>query len=82
MIFTVICVQIVWANKKGGIEMLFGPSIFLAASATIVIGIADKACEEFGIHWLGIVLKIAIPLAGMALGVYFLETNPIVWWLR
>jgi len=61
--------------------MLFGPGIFIAAGATIVCAVIDKTCEEFGIHWLGTAIKIAIPLAGMALGVYFLETNPIVGWL-
>jgi hypothetical protein len=62
--------------------MLFGPGIFIAAGATIAAAVLDKAFEEFGVHWLGLALKIAIPLAGMALGVYFLENNPIVWWLR
>jgi hypothetical protein len=62
--------------------MLFGPGIFIAAGASIAAVVLDKTFEEFGVHWLGTVLKIAIPLAGMALGVYFLENNPIVWWLR
>jgi hypothetical protein len=62
--------------------MLFGPGIFLAAGATIAVAALDKACEEFGVHWFGTVLKLALPLVGMALGVYFLETNPIIWWLR
>ncbi|MBO0961426.1 hypothetical protein J1P26_17105 [Neobacillus sp. MM2021_6] len=61
--------------------MLFGPGLFIAAGATIICTVVDKTFEEFGVHWLGTAIKIALPLAGMALGVYFLETNPIVWWL-
>ena len=62
--------------------MLFGPGIFIAAGATVAMALIGKTCEEFGVHWLGFAIRIALPLAGMALGVYFLETNPIVGWLR
>jgi hypothetical protein len=62
--------------------MLFTPGLLIAGAATLVLAAADKTLEDYGIHWIGTVLRIAIPLAGMALGVYFLETNPIVWWLK
>ena len=61
--------------------MLFGPGLLLAGGATILMAVIDKTLDEFGIHWLGSFLRLAIPLAGMALGVYFLETNAIVGWL-
>jgi hypothetical protein len=61
---------------------VFGPGILIAAGVTVVAAVLDKTFEEFGFHWVGIVLKVALPLAGLALGVYFLETNPINWWLR
>lgn len=61
--------------------MMFSGGLFLAAGATIAIAVIDKTFEEFGVHWLGTAIKIALPLAGMALGIYFLETNPIVGWL-
>jgi hypothetical protein len=61
--------------------MMFSGGIFLAAGATIALAILDKTFEELGIHWVGTVIKIALPLVGMGLGVYFLQTNPIVGWL-
>ncbi|MEH7157493.1 hypothetical protein [Neobacillus drentensis] len=61
--------------------MLFGPGLLLAGGATILMAMVDKAFEDMGMHWLGTAIKIALPLAGMALGVYFLETNAIVSWL-
>ncbi|WP_284037481.1 hypothetical protein [Neobacillus sp. 114] len=62
--------------------MMFSTGLIMAAGGTIVIAIADKALEDTGFFWLGTILKLAVPLAGMALGVYFLETNPILGWLR
>lgn len=62
--------------------MMFSAGILLAGGATVVVALIDKTFEEFGVHWIGTVLKIAIPLVGMGLGVYFLETNPIVWWIK
>lgn len=62
--------------------MLFGPSIFIAGGVTILVALLDKTCEEFGIYWLGITMRLLLPIAGFALGVYFLETNPILGWLK
>ena len=61
--------------------MLFTPGLLLAAGATLIVAVADKTLEEFGWHWLGTCLKIIVPLAGMAAGIYFLENNPLVWWI-
>jgi hypothetical protein len=61
--------------------MLFTPGILLAAGATLAVAVVDKTLEEFGWHWLGTALKVIVPLAGMAVGIYFLENNPIVWWI-
>lgn len=63
--------------------MIFSGGLFLAAGATIAIAVLDKTFEEYGVHWLGTAFKIAIPVIGLLLGVYFLENNPItLWWLK
>lgn len=62
--------------------MLFGTGLFLAAGATIGVAVADKACEELGFNWLGTAIKLLLPIAGFGLGIYFLETNPLLWWLK
>lgn len=62
--------------------MLFGPGMLLVAGATIGIALVDKVCEELGIYWLGTALKLIIPIAGLALAIYFLETNPLLRWLK
>jgi hypothetical protein len=62
--------------------MMFGTGILLAGGTTILMAILDKTFEEFGVHWVSTTLKIALPLAGMILGVYFLQTNPIIGWLK
>lgn len=61
---------------------MFTAGLLFSAGATITIALVDKVLEESGIHWLGTVLRIAIPLAGLALGVYFLEHNAIVRWIK
>lgn len=61
---------------------MFSSGLLLSAGATIVIAILDKSLEETGFHLFGTILKVAVPLAAMALGVYFLETNEILRWLR
>ncbi|KAB2337672.1 hypothetical protein F7731_08755 [Cytobacillus depressus] len=61
---------------------MFSAGLLLSAGTTVVIAVTDKVLEETGIHWLGTILKIAIPLTAMALGVYFLETNALLRWLR
>lgn len=62
--------------------MLFTPTILLAGGATLLLAGIDKTCEEYGFHWIGTVLKIALPLIGFAAGIYFIETNPLLEWLK
>lgn len=61
---------------------MFSTGLLLSAGATITIAMLDKALEETGFFWLGTALKLLVPLSGMALGVYFLEHNPILGWLK
>lgn len=61
---------------------MFTGGLLLSAGATITVALTDKLLEDSGIHWLGTALRIVVPLAGMALGVYFLETNALLRWLR
>lgn len=62
--------------------MLFTPGLLLAGGATLVLIGAEKTMDDLGIHWLGTMLRLIVPLAGMAAGVYFLENNPLIWWLK
>lgn len=62
--------------------MLFEPIFFVAAGTTIALACLDKTLESYGFPVLGNIIKIALPLAGLAAGIYFIETNPIVWWLK
>ncbi|MFJ7585645.1 hypothetical protein [Bacillus cereus] len=61
---------------------MFTTGLILSAGATIVAALVDKTLEDSGYHWLGTFLRIAVPLTGMAMGVFFLETNAILGWLR
>lgn len=62
--------------------MLFSTGVVVAAGTTIVLACLDKTLDSYGLHSLGNVLKIALPLIGLAAGVYFIETNPLIWWLK
>lgn len=61
---------------------MFSTGLLVSAGITIATAIIDKTLDESGYQWLGTVLRIAIPLAAMALGVYFLQTNEILRWIR
>lgn len=61
--------------------MLFTPSILIAGGATIVLAALDKTLEDTGFHMLGKILRIALPIAAFAAGIYFIETNPLLHWL-
>lgn len=62
--------------------MLFSPMILLAGGVTIALAALDKTLNDFGFHALGTTLRILIPLAGLAAGVYFIETNPLIHWIK
>jgi hypothetical protein len=61
---------------------MFSAGMLVSAGLTITVAILDKQLENSGYFWLGTILKLAVPLAGLALGVYFLEHNPILRWLK
>lgn len=61
---------------------MFSTGLLLSAGATIVLAVADKVLEDTGIQWMGTLLRLAIPIAGMILGVYFLEHNALLRWLK
>lgn len=62
--------------------MLFSPMILIAGGATIALAVLDKTLSDFGFHALGTTLRIIIPLTALAAGVYFLETNPLIHWIK
>lgn len=62
--------------------MLFEPMFFIAGATTIALACLEKTLESFGYHTLGNVLKILIPIAALIAGVYFIETNALLRWLR
>jgi len=62
--------------------MLFTPSILLAGGATLVLAALDKTLEDTGFHMIGTILRIALPIAAFAAGIYFIEHNAILGWLR
>ncbi|UII56726.1 hypothetical protein LS684_04470 [Cytobacillus spongiae] len=62
--------------------MLFDGTILVAGGITITLVCLEKIFEDLGFHFLGKTLKILIPIAAMAAGVYFLETNAMLGWLR
>jgi hypothetical protein len=61
---------------------MFSTGLLLSAGATIGIAVLDKVLEDTGFYWLGTILKLTVPLAAMVLGVYFLQHNPMLGWLK
>lgn len=62
--------------------ILFDSSILIVAGSTVLIACLDKTLNTYGFHGLGIALKIIIPILGFMAGIYFIETNPILEWLK
>ncbi|WP_281202652.1 hypothetical protein [Cytobacillus kochii] len=62
--------------------MLFSGGLLLAAGTTLLVATADSALESYGYGWLGTFLRIALPVAGLITGVYFIEHNALIGWLR
>lgn len=60
---------------------MFSAGLLFSAGATIAVALVEKVLDDSGIHWVGTVLKLAIPIAAMALGVYFLEHNSLLHWI-
>lgn len=61
---------------------MFSTGLLLSAGATIVIALLDKTCEQLHFYWVGTFLKILLPIIGFALAIYFLDTNPLLRWLK
>jgi hypothetical protein len=61
---------------------MFSAGLLASVGITVLIAVTDKVLEDTGFYWLGTALKIAIPLIGLGLAVYFLETNSILRWLK
>ena len=62
--------------------MLFTPTLLLAGGATLVLAAVDKTLETYGFGALGTILRIALPIAAFATGIYFIESNALIGWLR
>lgn len=60
--------------------MLFEPMVLIAGGCILTVAFLEKLTEEFGYQWVGTAIKILLPVAGIATGVWFLETNPILRW--
>jgi hypothetical protein len=67
-------------ENKGGKNM-FSTGLLVSAGVTILAAVVDRQLEESGYFWLGTILKLAVPICGLAFGVYFLEHNAILRWL-
>lgn len=68
-----------WGARGEGIQkmLLFSPSVLVAGGVAIGMIALDKTLSSFGFYWLGDILRILLPVAALALGVYFLEYNPL-----
>lgn len=62
--------------------MLFTPTLLVAGGATVALACLDKTLDSYGFHTLGTALRIVLPLAALLAGVYFIETNALLGWLR
>jgi hypothetical protein len=63
-------------------QMLFEPMFFVVAGGVIAVSVVERIADDLGFTWIGTILKLAIPIAGIIAGVYFIESNPIIRWLR
>lgn len=62
--------------------MLFGSGLLIAGGGILIVALLDTAADQLGIHWLGNLMKIILPIVGFATAIYFLETNAIIGWLK
>jgi hypothetical protein len=62
--------------------MLFGSGVLIAGGSFVAVSLLEKLADDCGIFWLGTTLRILVPIAGMIASIYFLETNPLLRWLR
>ena len=62
--------------------MLFSSGILVAGGATLVLAALDKTLEAYGFGALGTIIRIVLPIAAFAAGIYFIEANDLVRYLR
>ena len=61
---------------------MFGPGILIAGGSFIAVAVLDKVAEDCGITWLSTTLKLIIPIAALAISVYFLQSDAIMRFIR
>ncbi|EKN66047.1 hypothetical protein BABA_17427 [Neobacillus bataviensis LMG 21833] len=61
---------------------MFGPGIIIAGGSIIAVALLDKVAEDTGIIWLSVALKLLVPIAALAVSVYFLQSDAILRFLR
>lgn len=62
--------------------MLFEPMTIIVGGVTLVAIALEKTLEGYGFHGISTALKILIPVVAFAAGIYFLETNVMLRWIR
>ncbi|MDK7669534.1 hypothetical protein [Cytobacillus oceanisediminis] len=62
--------------------MLFSSGILVAGGATLILAALDKTLESYGFGAIGTIIRIALPIAAFAAGIYFIETNDLLRYLR
>lgn len=62
--------------------LLFDSVTLIAGGVTIGLACLDKTLEIYGFNAARGIIRLIIPLAGLGFGVYFIETNPILGWLK
>jgi hypothetical protein len=61
---------------------MFGPGILIAGGSIIAVALLDKLAEDTGIVWLSMTLKLLVPIAALAISVYFLQSDAIMRFIR
>jgi hypothetical protein len=62
--------------------MLFESTVIIGGGSIVALAVLEKLAEDYGYSWLGGTIKLLVPIAGLAVAVYFLEFNPLLHWLR
>ncbi|MGG3694301.1 hypothetical protein [Heyndrickxia ginsengihumi] len=57
-------------------------TMLIAGGSIVLLAVADKTAESYGIYWLGSVVKLLLPIAGLAAAVYFGDSNVVRGLLR
>ncbi|MGG3694312.1 hypothetical protein [Heyndrickxia ginsengihumi] len=61
---------------------LINGTMLIAGGSIVLLAMADKTAESYGIHWLGAVVKVLLPIAGFAAIVYFGDSSAVRGLLR